>query len=426
MASYKVQGGKKLKGEIEVFGAKNAVLKQMAATILAPGRHTLDNAPHIRDADSMVEILTQLGATVVRSEAHTLSIDTTKVKDIEPEAELVGHFRSAIVLAAPLLARFGHVTMVKPGGDKIGARPITTHLDAFAQFGADVKENDGRFTLTCPKLKGAKVILKEMSVTATENALMLAVTAKGRSEIRVCAVEPEIEDLIKYLQKMGAEIKGVNTHVLVVDGMEHLNPATHTVIPDRLEAGTFLALGAATKSNITVRNVYPDHLDLVLKKLEESGVHLSIESVNGHLADITLEPTEHLKPFNIDTRPYPGFPTDLQAQFGAIMTQAEGESNIFETLYEGRLGYLNEFRRMGAAVKYVNSHTGIIRGPRTLRGRRITTLDIRAGATMLIAALAARGVSTIERVELMERGYENLVERLRAIGADIVRIEETE
>lgn len=422
MATLRIRGGKPLKGTLTVFGAKNAVLKQLAATLLAPGRTTLDNVPQIRDVEVMIEILTQLGASVVRTAPHTLSVDTEKVKRANPDAQLVKKMRASIVIAAPLVARFGEVVIAQPGGDVIGPRPIDTILDVFRQFGVHVVEESGKYRLRAKALKGTRVVLDELSVSATETALMLAVLAKGHSEIRVAAAEPEIEDLISLLKKMGAQISGANTHFLQVDGVEHLHPTTHTIIPDRLETGTFIALSIATRSRLAITECRPDHLDLVLKKMGTAGAQFTQEPLEGKLCTLNVIPPETLRAFSIDTRPYPGFPSDLQAQFATVMTQAKGESTIFETLYQNRFNYLQDFKRMGAAVRYVNTRSAIISGPRHLKGKHITSMDIRAGATLILAGLVALGETLIDGVEHIDRGYEHLEERLREVGADIVRI----
>lgn len=418
MAKFRIQGGTSLQGEVAIGGAKNAALKMMAAALLTSDPVTLHNVPVIRDIDTMAEILRGLGASVERT-GHQLQITARELRSAEPDYQLVKHLRGSVVLVGPLLARSGNIRLPQPGGCLIGARPIDTHTQALAQLGVEVAQEKDYYTFTADGLTGGRVVLREMSVTATENVMMAAVLAEGETEIRLAASEPEIEDLAVMLNTMGAKVSGAGTSVIRIQGVRALHGTEHTVLPDRIEAGTFAIAAAVSRGDVRIKNINVDHLDVVLEKLRAANVNFSVEDKT----TLHVKPTTMFNPVQIDTRPYPGFPTDLQAPFSVLLTQANGSSSIFETLYEGRLGYVRELEKMGAQAAILDTHTVHISGPTPLYGKEITSFDLRAGATLILAALIATGESIIDRVELVDRGYERIDERLVALGAHITRVE---
>ncbi len=419
MAQLRIEGGTSLEGDIMVGGAKNAALKMLAAALLTDETVVLHNVPAIRDIQAMQKIIESLGAAVEYAD-HTMTITGSGVTEAKPDVQLVKHLRGSVVIIGPLVARFGAVTMAQPGGCLIGARPIDTHIRGLEQLGVAVTQEDELYTFTARKLIGSTVILPEMSVTATENVLMAAVLAEGTTQIRLAAAEPEIADLANLLNAMGASIQGAGTSVITVTGVKKLHGAEYTVMPDRIEAGTLAVAAAVSRGRVTIHNVVPDHLDLVLQKLRDANVTFEIKKDKA----LHVTPTTMFRPVAIDTRPYPGFPTDLQAPFSVLLTQAEGTSTIFETLFDGRLGYTKELSKMGADITITNPHQAVVQGPTPLYGKEITSFDLRAGATLLIAAIIARGESIISQSELIDRGYEQLPERLSALGARITRVTE--
>ena len=412
-----IEGGRPLKGVMEVSGAKNAALKMITASILSDKPSTLSNVPEISDIKTMIKIIEGLGGKVKKKDSR-LTIDASSLNHAHPPDDLIGLIRASVVVVGPLLARFGKAQISQPGGCLIGARPITTHIDAFQKLGAKVTQRDGYIYFEANKLKGQTVVLDEMSVTATENILMAACLAQGETEIKMAAAEPEIEDLAHFLNKMGAKIQGAGTHVIKIKGVKKLKGASYKVIPDRIEAGTLAIAAAASKGEVEIKNVIPSHLDMFLDKLKQANVNLKVTANS-----LFVKPTTIFHPIFIDTRPYPGFPTDLQAPMAVLLTQANGTSKIFETLYEDRFNYVKELVKMGASATILDPHTLIIQGPRPLYGKKITTYDLRAGATLVIASLIATGKSEIENIELIDRGYEGLDKRLNKLGAKIQRVE---
>lgn len=423
MSKFRIVGGKSLSGEIEVKGAKNAALKMISASLLTSGKSRIKNVPDILDIQKMLRLVEGLGATL-EFKNGILDIDTTSVNQSSPDPDLVKHFRGSIVLVGPLLGRFGTLTIAQPGGCLIGARPIDTHLTALAQMGVKYKTHDDLYEIyqNDTSSEEVTVILDEMSVTATENIIMASVIGEKTVRLRVAATEPEIGELIDYLNKMGAQISGRDTHFLTIKGVKKLSPVEFSVIPDRIEAATLAILGILSKGNITIKNIIPEHLDIFFEKLRLANANFEITPSRNNLSDLIIKKSTHLKSVNIDTRTYPGFPTDLQSPFAVLLTQAEGVGQIFETLYEGRFNYLKELASMGASVSIQSPHIFLISGPTPLYGKDIQSLDIRAGAAVLIAALIADGVSTIDKVELIDRGYEKIDERLKKLGARIERI----
>lgn len=416
MSKFIITGGRPLRGKINVSGAKNAALPIIAATLLTRKPCTITNVPRIGDVLVMLRILEKLGAQV-EFKNHTLKICTRNVKSYKPDIKLVGQLRASIVLLGALLARFGKAQIHYPGGCLIGARPLDTHLQAFKDLGAKIR-SQGKiyyFELKHPRKK--KIILAEMSVTATENILLACATSSDKNEIRLAACEPEIENLIDFLKKMGVKIKGKGTHNLEITGSSSLKSANIKIIPDRIEAATLVILGAATKSQIEIGNVNLDHLDMFLNKAKEVGINLQTRKNS-----IIIKPSQKFNPVKIRTDVYPGFATDFQAPFAVLLTQAKGKSIIFETLFENRFGYIGELVKMGAKAKLNDLHRVEIYGPTKLRGTKINSLDLRAGATLVIAALCAQGTSEINNVEVIDRGYEALDKRLSKLGAKIKRV----
>lgn len=411
-------------GEIEVKGSKNLALKLIAASILAKGITTLKNVPDILDIQKMIELVRGLGARIEFSRG-ILQIDTTGLNSATPDRELVRHFRGSIVLLGPLLARFGKATISQPGGCLIGARPIDTHLDAFKTIGFRYRVNGDTYNFEYSEeseKESITVALNQISVTATENIIMASVIGKKTVNLRVAACEPEIGELIDFLNKMGAKISGRDSHFLKIVGVNELKPVEFSIIPDRVEAATLAIIGILTKGEIKIKNIIPGHLDIFLEKLKAANANFDLVWHNDIEADLIIKRTARLKSLNIDTRTYPGFPTDLQAPFAVLLTQSAGIGQIFETLYEGRFNYLKELASMGASVTIQSPHIFLISGPTPLYGKEIKSLDIRGGAAVLIAALIADGETTIEGIEMIDRGYEKIDERLNRLGARIERL----
>jgi len=420
MSSFKISGGQKLTGIISVGGAKNAALKILPAAILANSPSVIHNVPKILDIEKMVDILRSIGAKI-EFEGNTIKIDPVGVNSSHPDEKLIKKLRGSIVLVGALLSKFGQAVFSEPGGCLIGARPIDDHLDVFAQLNVASNYEDNRYYFSGKPIAG-EIVLKAMSVTATENAILASVLSSGITKIHVAAAEPEIADLAEYLNKMGANIEGAGTHDITVKGVSSLRGVEHTVLPDRIEAGTYVIAAIASNSDLEIGPIIPEHLSLVLKKLKDVGGKIEVIEKDGCKYFKTLR-HEGLMAQNIDTRPYPGFPTDLQSPYAILMTQAKGQARIFETIFEGRFRYLEELTVMRADIDILNPHEFVINGPTKLRGTDITSRDIRGGAALVIAALIADGETQIDGIELIDRGYEQIDEKLRKIGAKIERID---
>ena len=416
---FKVQGGRKLKGEVSVGGAKNAALKIIPAAILASSPCVVKNVPKISDVDKLLEILVSIGAKVTFKNGE-VRVDATTVNSFHPDEKAVKKLRGSIVLIGPLLAKFGEAEFSQPGGCLIGTRPIDDHLDVFRQMGVKIEYRDEKFFLS-GKPKAGHIVLKKMSVTATENAIMASVFSDGRTYIHVAAVEPEIRNLADFLNKMGAKIRGAGTHEIEVEGVKELNGVEHEVLPDRIEAGTYIIAGIITNSEIVVGPVVSHHSDIFFKKLQDAGANFEIISRGGKEYVKTLAHGK-LTAQDIDPRPYPGFPTDLQPQYAVLITQAEGRTEIFDTLFDGRFRYLEELRLMKVKAEVLNPNRIVIQGPTALKGAEVSSLDIRGGAAVVLASLIAEGETVINNVEFIDRGYEDLDGRLRNLGALIERI----
>ncbi len=419
MEVFEIEGGKKLRGEITVCGSKNATTPILAATLLTKETCVLSNLPLIEDVFCMIEILESMGARVEWRGKRTVAITAKDIDPAEMDVEKVKKIRSSILLFGSLAARFEKFSLYHPGGCVIGARPVGTHFDALEKLGVQVVASGKEYKVVAGGRKPAKVVLREMSVTATENAMMLAAGMPGKTIIKIAAAEPHVEDLGKFLVTLGAKIKGLGTHTLEIIGSKKLHGAKHDIIPDANEAATLIILGAATGSPITIKNAREEHLDIVLEKLREFGVGFLVKK-----NAITIVPAKKLKAVSkVDTRTYPGLPTDVQAPFGVLATQAEGETLVFDTIFEGRFNYVPELEKMGAKATVLNPHQVIVSGKTSLRGTVIKSYDLRAGAALIIAALCANGKTIIEDIYQVDRGYERIEERLQKIGADIKRVE---
>ncbi len=411
-----IHGQKKLSGTIAVSGAKNAVLPIIAATVLTDETCVIDNVPRISDVETMVQILKSVGGQATWTGQHQLTI-CNKDLALQPlDQKLVKRLRASILFLGPFLARFTTLTLPEPGGCIIGNRPIDTHLEGLARLGCTWEQQESSLVVSHQGMVGTDVVLREASVTATENIIMAASRARGVTHIKNAACEPHVQDLIECLISMGVRIEGRGTPTITIYGVEHLSGTTHRVIPDSIDAGTYIILGLATKSKITVANMRPDHLDVVLETLRTMGAEFDITKDS-----VSIKRTGVLKSCTIETRVYPGFPTDLQPLFGVLATQAQGTSLVYETLFESRLGYLQELEKMGASIAIPDAHRALITGPTPLYGREIFCKDLRAGASLVVAGLVASGETVIQNAEILDRGYEHIEATLRNIGADITR-----
>ena len=420
MDKFLIRGGKPLKGKVEISGAKNSALPCLAATLLSEETVTLHNVPYVKDLITQRRLLEDLGATVLTPELRTHKVSAKNIEVFEASYELVKTMRASVLALGPLLARFGQAKVSLPGGCAIGTRPIDLHLKAFEQLGAVVSLESGDVVARAPKgrLVGADVYFDKVTVTGTENVMMAAVLAKGRTTIHNAAREPEIEDLAELLNKMGARIKGAGTEKLEIKGVENLGGAEHTIIPDRIETGTFIVAAAITCGELEIKNCRPEHLKAVIAKLREAGVE--IEELNQSTLLVKCS-DEGLRSKNVTTEPHPDFPTDMQAQYMALMTQSGGEARVVETIFENRFMHASELVRMGAEI-HIAGNTATVHGKTKLMGARVQASDLRASASLVLAGLAAEGETIIDRVYHIDRGYENIVKKLRKIGAKIERV----
>jgi len=409
-----INGGKKLEGEITVGNAKNAALKILAASVLVSQPIKVPDLPRIEDVNRMKELLINLGAKF-----YSDTSDCSRLKKTNLNYQIADRFRASIVLTGPLLARFGKVSFSHPGGCTLGKRPIDFFIEGFKALGASIKKSGSIFTAISKnkRLVGSKFIFPMVSVTGTETLMMAATLAEGKTILKNAACEPEVENLAKFLNSLGAKISGAGTPVIAIEGVKSLKGGKWNGLPDRIEAGTLIILGVATNSNIKVKNCETEHLDVLLTMLQKAGANLEIGKNY-----VIVKPTKKLKSVDIITREYPGFATDLQAPFTVLMTQADGISLIHETIYDGRLFYTDVLNQMGADIIMADPHRVIVRGPRHLHSKKIYSPDIRAGMALLIATLLAKGQSTIDNIYQIDRGYDKIDERLRTLGADIKRV----
>jgi len=407
-----------LSGRVEVSGAKNAALPILIGCLLAETPVKLSNVPHLMDVTTTIQLLAAMGVDVLFDEELSIEIDASEVSSKEAPYELVKTMRASILVLGPLLARFGEAKVSLPGGCAIGSRPVNIHIDGMEQMGAKIEVEQGYvIAKTDGRLKGADITMEPVTVTGTENLLMAAVLAEGMTTLRNAAREPEVTDLAAFLVKMGAKISGIGTSTLVVEGVEHLNGVNYEVIPDRIEAGTYLAAAAVTQSKLTVTKVNPEHLGVVLDKFSEAGADISTTADT-----ITLDMRgRDLKPVDIVTDPYPLFPTDMQAQFLVMNALADGESTIQETIFENRFMHVSELARMGADIS-IEGNTAHIKGVKELHGAPVMATDLRASASLVIAGLVAEGETVVNRVYHIDRGYELIEEKFHKVGAHIYRL----
>ncbi|MGI8774217.1 MAG: UDP-N-acetylglucosamine 1-carboxyvinyltransferase [Actinomycetota bacterium] len=412
MDSYLVSGPSRLEGDVPISGAKNSVLKIMAASLMVPGEVTLQRVPNITDVHLMADVLTRLGATV-QLEGNTMLIDASGELSEEAPYELVSKMRASIQVLGPLLARLGKARVAMPGGDAIGSRPIDLHLRGLERMGATFRSEHGYVEGAVERLRGTRVLLEFPSVGATENLLMAAVTAEGRTVVENAAREPEIQDLARFLRSCGAEINGEGTPTIEIDGVPELSPASHTIIADRIEAGTYAIAAVATQGDVRLLDCDPRLLELPLQKLEDTGAE-----VKRGTDEVRVSMTRRPSTLDLVTLPYPGFPTDLQPPMMVLLAHADGPSILTENVFEARFLFVDELNRMGSQIK-VEGHHAVIRGVERLSAAPVRAPDIRAGAALVLGGICADGTSEVFDVSHIERGYEDFEQKLRGLGADV-------
>jgi len=420
---FRIRGGNAIKGRVSISGAKNSALPCMAAAILTAETITLHNIPYVRDIITQRRLLEDIGAHVLTPELRTHKISAANIEIMAAPYELVKTMRASVLALGPLLARFGKARVSLPGGCAIGARPIDLHLKGFTKLGADVFLEAGDVVARAPQggLVGAEISFDKISVTGTENLMMAATLARGQTTIHNAAREPEVRDLAELLNKMGARVRGAGTPTIQVDGVETLGGAEHTIIPDRIETGTFIAAAAITKGDLEIRDCNPEHCSRIIGKLRQVGVE--IEEINQSTLHVRCSPSG-LKAGDLSTEPYPGFPTDMQAQYMTLMSQANGRSVITETIFENRFMHASELQRMGALIQ-ISHDKAIVDGSSKLIGARVQASDLRASASLVLAGLVAEGETVIDRVYHIDRGYEKIETKLKKVGADIERLRES-
>lgn len=414
-----VTGGQMLKGEVVVSGAKNAALPILASSLLADGEHLFRNMPDLVDVGTLLNLLRTMGCEAERLEGRHKSRCVVRVNGhVTPEApyDLVKTMRASVLVLGPLLARHGRARVSMPGGCAIGARPIDQHLKGFAALGADIHLSEGYVEARAKKLKGATFRFDLVTVTGTENVMMAAVLAKGRTVLENCAREPEIEELARVLNKMGARVSGAGTDIITIDGVDHLLPVDHAVLPDRIEAGTLLVAAAVTGGDVLVGPVIPEHLEPVIYKLREAGCEIRAEKDG-----LRCKGPKQIRAVDVKTSAHPGFPTDMQAQLMVLMSVAEGTSVITENIFENRFMHVAELNRMGADIS-IQGALAVVKGVKKLSGAPVMATDLRASASLILAGLRAEGRTEVSRVYHLDRGYERLEKKLRGLGADIRRV----
>ncbi|MCC6993783.1 MAG: UDP-N-acetylglucosamine 1-carboxyvinyltransferase [Deltaproteobacteria bacterium] len=427
MDAIQIEGGPRLEGEIRVSGSKNASLPILAASLLTSGSSTFHNVPALNDIRTMCRLLELLGAEAElpapapkgsrrKADPHIVKLTTKAIKDTTAPYELVKTMRASVLVLGPLVARHGQARVSLPGGCAIGARPIDQHLKGLEAMGAKIVLEHGYVTAKAKRLRGARLVCDIPTVTGTENLMMAAALAKGHSTIENAAREPEVEELARVLNKMGARVRGAGTSVIDVDGVDELHPIEHAIIPDRIEAGTFMVAAALTRGNVLVRDCLPEHLDAVIAKLRSAGATVTAES-----GGIRVKGPTTILPVDITTQPFPGFPTDMQAQFMVLATRAKGQSVITENIFENRYMHVQELARMGADIM-IEGRTAIIRGVPRLTGAPVMATDLRASASLILAGLVAEGRTEVLRVYHLDRGYERIEKKLRPLGARIKRV----
>ena len=419
MNRFKIEGGRRLEGTVRISGAKNAALPSMAAALLTTEPIRLQNIPHVRDIITMAKLLAHMRCRVESPDIppSEFTIQAEQVSHTEAPYELVKTMRASVLTLGPLLARFGYARVSLPGGCAIGARPIDLHIEALEKLGATISVDHGYVEARAKRLRGATFHFPKITVTGTENILTAAVLAEGETVLENCALEPEIADLAQLLVKMGAKIEGAGTRTIRVEGVARLHGATHTIIPDRIEAGTFLVAGAITGGELLLTNCEPRHLGAVIEKLRACGVEIRCEGDSA----MRVCAAKQLRASDVTTEEYPGFATDMQAQFMALATQANGISRIRETIFENRFLHASEMMRMGASIT-VEGNLAVVKGPTPLSGAPVTASDLRASAGLVLAALVAHNTTWIDRVYHIDRGYEQIEQKLSSVGARIQRV----
>lgn len=411
-----IQGGVPLAGEVRISGAKNAALPILCAGLLADGTLQVANVPHLHDVTTMIGLLGQMGMGISVDEKLGVELDARNINNPVAPYELVKTMRASILVLGPLLARFGQARVSLPGGCAIGSRPVDLHIKGLEAMGAKISIEHGYINATAERLKGARIFMDLVTVTGTENLMMAAALAEGTTVLENAAREPEVVDLAECLKAMGANIEGAGSDVITIQGVARLHGASYSVMPDRIEAGTFLVAAAATQGKVKLKNVRPDIFDAVLDKLRESGA-----TVDAGPDWVSLEMHSPIKSVNIRTAPYPAFPTDMQAQFMTLNTVAQGAATMTETIFENRFMHVQELRRLGADIE-VEGNTAIVRGRPELSGATVMATDLRASASLVIAGLVAQGETTVERIYHLDRGYECIEEKLSQLGARIKRV----
>jgi len=414
---FLIKGGLPLSGEVEISGSKNEAGAILAASLLAE-ECEIENFPLVSDILEEIEILKEMGAEIEWSGPKKIKIKTGKIDPAKIPVNLFEKMRISVLLIGPFLAKFQKFKVPHPGGDKIGLRPISTHLEAFKDFGVKIEEKEGFYHFEAPKnLEGKRIVLKEFSVTATENLMMLASLMPGKTKIEIAATESHVQNLGRFLEKMGVKIEGIGTHSLLIEGKEKLFGESFTISPDPIEAGTFLIAFAITGGEGKIKNVKSEDLIFFLEKMKEIGVKFEIQD-----SEILVKPSKEFRATKIQVLPHPGFPTDLQPQTSVLLTQAQGKSLIHEPLYENRFQHLHELIKMGADIEITDPHRALIFGKTALIGNKINSSDIRSGASLVLAGLIAKNQTIIENITQIERGYEKIEEKLRKLGAEIEKV----
>ena len=416
MDKLQIHGGTALEGEVRISGAKNAALPILAGTLLAEGTVCVGNVPHLQDVTTMIELLGRMGVSVTIDDRMRVEVDASTIRECVAPYELVRTMRASIVVLGPLLARFGKADVSLPGGCAIGARPVNIHVAGLQAMGADIQIENGYIRARADRLVGTRLVLDTVTVTGTENLLMAATLAEGETVIENAAREPEVVDLADFLIGMGARIRGAGTDKIVVEGVPRLTGASYDVLPDRIETGTYLVAGAITSGHVRVKGTRPDHLDAVLLKLQEAGARIE---VGDSWIDLDMR-GRRPHAVNLRTAPYPAFPTDMQAQFAALNTVADGVSAVTETIFENRFMHMLEMRRLGADIR-IEGNTALIRGVERLTAAPVMATDLRASASLVLAGLVAQGTTEIHRIYHIDRGYERIEEKLEQLGARIKR-----
>mgnify|MGYP002596925810 CR=1 FL=1 len=416
MEQYVIKGGNPLNGEVEIGGAKNAALAILAAAIMTDETVTIENLPNVRDINVLLQAIAEIGAMVDRIDAHTVKINGSFIKDVTVDNEFIRRIRASYYLIGALLGKYKKAEVALPGGCDIGSRPIDLHIKGFRAMGADVDIAHGLVIAEAEKLNGTHIYLDKVSVGATINIMMAASLAPGRTIIENAAREPHVVDVANFLNSMGANIKGAGTDVIRIKGVEKLHRTEYSIIPDQIEAGTFMFAAAATGGDVTVKNVIPKHLEATTAKLEEIGCE-----VQEFDDAVRVRAVGRLHRTHVKTLPYPGYPTDMQPQIAVTLALAEGTSIVTESIFENRFKYADELSRMGACIK-VEGNSAIIDGVNKLTGARVSAPDLRAGAALVIAGLAAEGITIVDDIVYIQRGYENFEEKLRSLGAEIERV----